>query len=772
MCPAADSPDPSHGFPSCKSQSASARNRLTKANLKGKILSGAGSKFHIPTADEDPPYDFLTGGTSSPPPMKQTLRQSQTAKVDHGNEELRAQIKALQYELSTVKQERELTELRHDKEIRDVRKQAESDFKRAQASEGDSHLAQHKYDALAKELREVQDRSLNEKAELEKQVRSTQEKSRALQEEVEEVQSELTTQERHLNHQLDELRTRCSAAQLAEKGLRDDYSEQETAMQALQQRLSLKESEVGGLESEVLRLKAQTGDADTLNVIKRELSDQVTHIKKLEGINREQAAELKQYRKQHKSVEVVEEEKRGLEGKLRLMDDLNRELSEARLQRQILEDERRSWTTYLRKDLSTDDDLVIDSPEALAKAFVQERVEKVALMEKMGHVEPELSEKEEIIKSLEMDKVKLRQEMDRLRSGGAGDSKVRSRLERQRTLAIKEIGFLRAQLKTFDAEETTFQMDGFDEQKAKRITELEGIVDNYRTELQTLSEELKIRDETGPAVSEQAGLKRAREEEPDERLGLLSRKNRKLQDEIASLHQTLSLVRSDLSASNSKLSTLTSSTSTPSRILELRSNPTSTFHAIRTGTLTSLRTENAALLAQLTGPTTNGGRASKVVPISALENARAEIEEAKREVAEKEKRMTRLKQIWSAKSLEFREAVASILGYRMDFMPNGRVRLTSLFPLLSAPSRKSSSPSAAAANHPSPDDATKLDPVEESIIFDGENGTMKVSGGPESRYKKEIKGLIRFWVEERGEIPCFLAALTLEGFERRTRAEE
>ena len=53
------------------------------------------------------------------------------SKIDVGNEELRVQIKTLRYELETVKQERDVVNLRHEKELRDVKAKAESDFKRA-----------------------------------------------------------------------------------------------------------------------------------------------------------------------------------------------------------------------------------------------------------------------------------------------------------------------------------------------------------------------------------------------------------------------------------------------------------------------------------------------------------------------------------------------------------------------------------------------------------------------------------------------------------------
>lgn len=263
--------------------------------------------------------------------------------------------------------------------------------------------------------------------------------------------------------------------------------------------------------------------------------------------------------------------------------------------------------------------------------------------------------------------------------------------------------------------------------------------------------------------------------------------------EITSHRQTLSLLRQELSVSQSRLTSLESGNSTQSRILELRNNPTATHAAVKQETLRSLRAENAALLAQLINggapptPSTSSSntsageplRPSKVVPISTLENARREMAECVELVAEKEKRMSRLKQIWSAKSLEFREAVASILGYRMDFMPNGRVRVTSMFDLFPAPpskgkitdgaaKKKSNGEGAGEAGDGDGDGDTTSETAkeEQSIIFDGENGTMKVSGGPGSRFRRDIAGLIRFWVEERKSVPGFLAALTLEGYER------
>ena len=607
-----------------------------------------------------------------------------------------------------------------------------------QALDRNNQVTARKYESLARELKEAQDQAFNHEQVLEKELRTLQNHNRSLQEEADEARTELSSLDRQHAYQLREIESKHATLQKTLDDLRTDLESKSTDLQTVQDRLSQRDTEIGRLESDVLRLKAQTGDAETLGVIKKELSEQVAHIKKLESTNREQTTELNHFRRTHKAVEIVEEEKRLLEIKVRMVDDLQKEVREAHLQRRILEDERKSWTSYLQNEGGVGGEVEFESPEALARALVQERLEKLLFVEKLGAVQPEVLEKEEIIKSLETEKSRLHIEIDKLRvSGGSGDSRVRSRLERQRALALKEVDYLREQLRTFDSEETTYLPEKkFDEQKQKRIQDLESVVDQYRIELQTLNDELSKREEYHP-MAEMPSLKHAREEaeEPDDRLGQLSRKNRKLQDDLSALQQSHALLQRELSANQTQLSSLQQSART--RILSLRSNPTADAEAVKLSMLTSLRTENKALLAQLEG----APHAAKVVPISTLESARMEIRDMESMVAEKEKSRLRLRQIYAMKSLEFREAIASILGWSINVMPNGRFRMSSIF---------------------NPGEQDDDGGSSHALIFDGETGTMKISGGPTGDFAHEIQHLIAYWVKEKGSIPAFLAACTLE----------
>ncbi|KAK4545056.1 hypothetical protein LTR36_003607 [Oleoguttula mirabilis] len=705
-------------------------------------------------ARNQPTYDFLAGSGASPPrqQLRETLKQSTVSRADINNENIRAQLNTLQYELDALKQERELSALNHEQELRDAQSRAEADFKRAQAAESASNAANKKAEALARDFQDVQDRAMNEKVLLEKKIRGLQDDNRSLREDLEDAQAELSSQDRQSKHALSELEQKHATLQASVEGIQQDLEGRVNALQATQQKLAQKETAAGELENEVLRLKAQTGDTETLGLIKKELTEQVAYIKKLEATNRDHLTELKQYRRTQKNIEVVEEEKRALEARVRMMDDLRRELSEAQLQKRILEDEKTGWTSYLEVEAAGEDDMKYETPEQMARAFLNERLERLGLVDKLGSVQPELSIKEEQIRTLEDGRAKFQAELEKLRSSGAGnahagDSKAMIRLQRQKNLVTKEVEYLRAQMKTFEAEEAEFNPEQLDAERSQRLHELDDMVEQYRGELHTLHADLtKLESQVQAVSAVQSPKKRSREDDEaeDERLGELRRKTRTLQDDIEKLQTRNQLLEAELKASVSQIMSLKESSRT--RVLELRNNPTAEAQAIKMATLNTLRDENAALLGQLEGRL-NG---TKVVPISTLDNARLQIDELNTQIAQTEKKTMRLKQIWGSKSLEFREAVCSILGWRLDFMPNGRVKATSiLYP-----------------NHFNKDGEEE----ENSIIFDGENGTMKVSGGPQSVFAGEIKGLIEFWVEGRKEIPCFLAACTLEFYERTTRA--
>lgn len=608
---------------------------------------------------------------------------------------------------------------------------------------------------------------LSDNAAHQRRIRTLEDENRSLREDLEECSSRQSDQERQFTNQIRELEAVRTSLQQTLDEVQIDLQKTKEILQTTQQRLNDVESHAEILEVENIKLKSDGMEGESAKVLHRELSEQLSKVKKLE-------AEIVPLRKSSKTVEVIEEEKRSLENQLNLMKDLETELNNVQIQKQVLEDERQSWASLLDPDNGNTE---FDSPEAIAKALVQARIENTSLLERIGKVQEEIVERDEVISSYDAEKSKLIEELKQAKAAinststgsNAPDSRTKARLERQRALALKEVDYLRAQLKAMDDEESTMDVElntnRYDQQKTEHIAKLESLLTEHREELHNLQNELtKLEEEkatanTGSSVGsdETRGTKRPAEDSAsNERLSVLARKNRSLQDSLAKNEQAQEMLKRELEAVKKHLTSLQSSSRV--RVLEFRNNPTAEHEKVKQSTLNTLKAENRDLLAQLRGKHHH----LKVVPLSSIESVKLEMKEMERTVFEKEKRMRRLKEIWTAKSSEFREAVASLLGYKLDFLPNGRVRVTSMFHLSSA-YRHGTDDADAGAKGPS-------DGENNSIIFDGENGTMKISGGPNSQFAMEIRNLIKFWVEERKDIPCFLAAMTLDFYDKTTRA--
>ncbi|ODA79336.1 hypothetical protein RJ55_04929 [Drechmeria coniospora] len=725
-----------------------------------------------------PTYNLLTGAESNPRPgsrqsqaaesVRPASRQSHAAdSVRPGSREsskenmappdadeyekyrreietLKAEIGTLQYRVQTSEQEREIALSQQSNKLEQSRRREQEEVQQRQAAETEKAKAALQVESARREMDELRESAEMEQKALERKARAAQDEASLLQEQLEDLASAKEEAARISDKKTTDLQMQVAACQNSVRELEQTNQAQEEDLQQAQGQLADRDMQMASLEADVLRLKAHSGDAETMEIIRRELSEQVQHIRALESTNRDQSSELKHLRSICKAVEIVEEEKRTLQRRLEMAETLEAELTEARLQRHRLEDERLAWTAYLKNASETGDD-EFDSPEAMARALVQGRLTAASYVEQLGTLRAEIIALENTAKTLREEKAQLADQAEAAKAsaGAASVDKARMRIDRQRTMALKEVEYLRAQLKVIDNEDHTMQPAQYDDARAARIRDLELLVDDYKAEVQTLHAEMSAA-EPGGNVAPMVGTKRlrAQDEDAQEQLGQLNRKNRTLQDELTNLQTEMALLQKDLAASREQLSATKEHSQT--RVLSLRSNPTSDHEAIKRSTLEALRKENVDLLANLRSrhpdPTV------PVIPTSVLGAMEREIMAAKAETASAKKSAQRLKEVWGSKSQEFKEAIFSTLGWTVTFIPNGKMRVESTF-------------------FPS-----KTDEHENSIVFDGERGTMKVGGGPKSAFARRIGDQIGFWVREKGCIPGFLAALTLEFYEDHTKA--
>ncbi|KAJ1976980.1 coiled-coil domain-containing protein mad1 [Dimargaris cristalligena] len=369
------------------------------------------------------------------------------------------------------------------------------------------------------------------------------------------------------------------------------------------------------------------------------------------------------------------------------------------------------------------------------------------------------------------------------------DKRTLQRLEKLRVLAHRDVENLREQIKSFHleaemmaaatnnqpseteeptAEQSSGQLQQQQQlQQVHRIEGLEQLVQEYREQVNQLNEQLAARPEVKPnanLTNETANPNPAAAAELDARAQARAAES---ESEMAVLRSQLARLEKQLAAQNSEMALLEHKIGQgdynprTTRILQLIDNPTSKAYEIREAALQALRKENAQLLERLTmkgGKATTDDQSSvaagadhsqgsdsggALVPQQTVDNLISSHADMQKQVAEKDKRMVRLKEVWRAKAQEIREAVYSLLGYRVDFLENGRVRLASMY--------------------------NEAD--DHSFIFTSnahDSGTLELSGGGNAAFVRSLDALIQYWVVERRSIPAFLATVTLELFDKTT----
>lgn len=661
--------------------------------------------------------------------------ESQRSVIEH----LKGELNRLQFELADAKNNASVKAVELNNEVRRANERADEEFKKKQAADTEKENASRHAQSLQQELDTLREQQEKERRNLERSVREAQDESRRVKEEIEDVNAAKDEASRFEERKVATLKMQIQRDENRITELEGNLQSRDVALEQAQHEVDEKTAKIAELEAEKLRLKAQTGDEQTMALIRQELSEQVAHIRRLETANREQLTELRHLRQSHKAVAIVEEEKASLLRKLENAEEAKAELATERRQRERLEAERLAWAAYLQQEGQAE----FDSPEAMARALVQERYTSASLVEKIGTIQSQVAEREAIIQGLEEEKKSLAEKANTSGSVTTSADKSRLRLERQRTLAEKEIKLLREQLKMYESEDITFQPEKYDEQKSQRIQELEALVDQSKAEVNALHEQMSCLESSTDGPTSNAGTKRPAPIDDDEsprheQIGQLTRKNRTLQDDLDSLQTKYKVLEKELSVMRAQLDAAKQSSGV--RILELRDNPTARHESVKQAAIAELRSENNDLRKLLQdGDATNA--AFPVVPVSTLVALQRDLQNARDETASALKKCRRLKEVWSDKSAEFKEAVFALLGWHVTFIPTNKMRVESVYY------------------------ASETEEHERSITFDGDRGSMKFGGGPRSEFATKLEDLTEYWVRGKNCIPGFLAALTLEFFE-------
>ncbi|KAG8953812.1 coiled-coil domain-containing protein mad1 [Tulasnella sp. 424] len=592
---------------------------------------------------------------------------------------------------------------------------------------------------------------------------------------------EWAAEKKDLDRTVRTLRTNLNNLQTAHDELEDEYADlkrtttssiasQKASLATLERKVSLLEDELErtrhlaeehkdtarNLRDQVESLESQQADTSRMEngfdenwqVIREEMHRQTAHWKSLESTNAKLTSEVHSLRAKQQSVEVLREENRSLQQ--RLLKASQQEETIARLQGEVdaARREREEWAAFLSNPNA---EPTHHTPTALTTTISRLRLEHASLLEEHGSLSSILAHRDAELASLKSTSNDQATQITRLTQEVQDLQQQLGRRDRRVKLLERENQGLKALQATYDAEEVRFgsgaEVEGgigrFDEAKAEKLQILEQQMEELKqtnADLEQALEEARARPSMTVEDEEGSENAKARIAELEAELAESMEAADNAADKLADLEQQLFELGATINAGNH--------VPPNTRVLQFTHNPIAEDVNLKRDTFERLRRENEELVHRL-GEVEQGlgvEDEAQVVPRSSWQNIWMEKEDMVKAVADKEKRLLRLKQVFTAKTEEFRQTVESILGFTLFFQPT-KIRLTSAYNLSAAITFQ----------------------LNTSSRSSDSSATMKLLGagnGEDPELDQRLVELIEEWIVKRDSIPCFMAALTLECYER------
>ncbi|KAI5116610.1 hypothetical protein M0805_004829 [Coniferiporia weirii] len=545
--------------------------------------------------------------------------------------------------------------------------------------------------------------------------------------------------------------------------------------------------------------RAREREKDTA-IVRAELTRQTAHLASLESANSRLTSELARLRTRAQGAEVLREEKRELERRVAGTDALRRRVAELEEAGAAYAARERELETRLREvqqgaARTTDENgggggggTPSRTPAGVTQQLATLRRTHAALLDEHGQLKASLRACEVELADVRQDAERSARELDVLGKEAETLRDAAARKEKDRALAEREVIFLKSLVASYKSEEAVYappedaEGNGTKarEKLEQRVVQLESLLEEYKAGTASLENEVNRLQRVGVSASGR----------PQEQWDQLAQKASLLEEAFKNAQAGISSHASRVEELEQKLFELGGEIGggrhvpPGMRVLSLRANPAQAWADTRKEVLDRLKGENEALLARIEelekrapvssppgglaqsdpdpgtsteNPNANtapgAGAHGQYVPRESYEVLREETNELQSALAQREKRLLRLQQVFAGKSAEFRDALEALLGLKFAFYPNGQVRITSLYDVSASfvfqPSARSRGSGAGTGTGAGAEDGARM-----QLIAAGE-------GGP-----RELEGLMNTWIREEMCIPCFMASVTLECYDK------
>lgn len=636
----------------------------------------------------------------------------------NGAAEKERKLISLQYKLNTIQNEFEIERLRLQQQNNSIDKKYRTTVEELEKALNDTKFLCDNNNKLEKELNEFKrklgdiESSKDEEIQKLKLQLHTNETDAA--QTISAYRSKIYKEEQEIDTQKMELRN-C-------KSLLERYKEAIAVKSEEINNLQIEKSEMSG-EIDALRASRlvmahhnySTEELQELTVINKSLQDQIQYTKELEEVNLQQANELKKLRISSESQQFWRNENGKLQNKLEQTSLLEKKLEEIQLENINLKSQLASWDIYNEDK---------DRPEDIVRELKLAKDTLVVLTDENEKIHLDNNNLKILNDELALERNQLLDLNKNYETSIINFKKLNHEIEQQKQLSFEECKLLRKQLD----ELTAFNVEAGQAEKGINTEEaknFESIVDGYKNQTEDLTEELrKLNDQL---LSQEPQSKKRK---LSDQLGLnYSQRLNELQLNNVSLLRELQKSQNLNKILEEKVHRLTELKEKRIRVLQLRDNPLLKDQFVKRKQLELLKKENQDLLQEL--ETGKEGPMDRI-PRSIYESLSFDLKERDDDLVKAGKKFIRLKEMFTKKSQEFIDVVNSLLGFKLEFQQEGRVKI---FPCFKP---------------------------ERYLIADLNHNTLKSNLNSDF---EDWDALLHLWVEKRGQIPCFLAALTLKLWE-------
>ncbi|KAG7840585.1 hypothetical protein KL942_002536 [Ogataea angusta] len=630
-----------------------------------------------------------------------------------GDRDLRKRLATLEYQYNQLKDSYEIDKVKSQAMVKRLERDLEHRSREYEAAVSDSKLLFDENNKLKRELRDLAGN-----------FEQTAGENRSLRTELDAKTCKL---DRHLG-EFQEIEKRLEdVIALKDAELRHKDSELLRLRDAMREELALKSSRIEELvnqlrikDSQIVELRERNVHMDETKareLYEKECSNQLEYIRELEKRNLELSNKLRALQSKQDYVQVLKEEKTTLAQRLATYEALETDYEDLKLRYAAMEQKMGDWP-------------ISDSPATILSKCSALESTNSQLLQKHENLRNELARTQQEVVDLQSKLLESNDRQTALKTKLSEKDTENTKLGNNVKLLTQEIQFLKDRIDNVTEENTMLLKNkGVEAENTQKFEGLVALLESYKQQLQSLQ-------------SQETGQKRRRseQEQPNMAAQLAEELKRKI-DENNDLLRTIEEKNKRLVQLELEVKKLGSSNDNGFRVLELRDNPAARHERVTRKMLEKLREENQQLVdAKLA--------TDQMIPKTVYERVCLEQDQLQEGIKSLNKRMTRLREMFSSKAARFNEIVFLLLGYKIELLSETKLKMYPKF-------NRDSFIQVDLSRHGS----------KKGQLLDGDGIRVKLPA--EAGFQKvDVNNLIRFWVLEKQQPCCFFNALNLELYDK------